>query len=226
MKKIIILICFLSIQKQIYAFFLRSIKVGSAVALLSSVGLSSKKYFNNNKANLISEKDPEFYEFCQKVRRKVGIRNNIIFKFMKSDNEMAFYNTQEKIIYINQDYYRANKSITLNTIVHELEHYRQVHKFAGSYHGYDDKLLETGADAASAGFFDCSHCLNIVSSYRSVEYDDGYFNTIDYDCYKKRLLENPKECDGCQKKKQGLEPNWSDYVSFSIENKSKQWFWS
>ena len=172
----------------------------------------------------VSELDPEFYQCCKKVAGLVGIKENLNFIFYETNSLnfftiVGYYQAGRKSIYINHEFYKANKALTIDTLVHELEHYRQFNNYSGSYKGKEPKFLETGADAAAAGFFECIDCLKKVRSNKnSIDLaKKGYFYKNDYQCYVDRLKENPRLCNACIKNRQWFQKDssisWSDYLS-------------
>jgi hypothetical protein len=236
MKKVMFVLLLLSYSNgTIFSCSAAQIKIGAKLGLIGSVltGLTVSWQVYNDTSSLIEVQDPEFNQFCQKLVVAIGIKEKMQFKFHRgklSEDTLGFYPSGRTIfnkiipgsrtVYINKDYYQKNKSKTLGVIRHELEHHCQVNKYRGSYHGGDDKLMETGADAAAAGFFDCIGCLEIVanSSGNSKKSSDlGYFTKAHYECYLALLRENKKYCDGCKKSKAWLSTSnsakWSDYLS-------------
>jgi hypothetical protein len=176
---------------------------------------------------LVSQVDPEFYEICKQVVKRMGIEEEVVFKFYDTDDkkykeEIAHYRAQDKTIYLNKRKYderiqSKQYSLILGTVAHELEHYRQSNNYLGSYHGSDSILRETGADAAMAGFFDCLNCLlqrQDQSDLYNVE--RGYFNPEDYADYVARLEEDKNHCDACIKMDQGIDFQLSDCLSFEM----------
>lgn len=231
MKKVLLIFLFLFQYGTVCSCSATQIKLGAkiglAASLLTGFTISWQNY--NDTSSLIEVQDPEFNKVCQKIIKILGIKEKVQFKFHKgklSENVLGFYPFHStlftnkiipgsKTVYINRDYYNKNKSMTIHTIVHELEHHRQVNKYPGSYHGNNEKLMETGADAAAAGFFDCIECLQSNMSKASFN-DKGYFNQKDYECYLTRLKEKTTYCNGCKKNNSWLGNNeaaWSDYLS-------------
>ncbi len=127
-------------------------------------------------------------------------------------------------VLINSNYKNQKnaKSVVIHIIAHELEHVRQLlcnqdtQKYSDSYDFkktplcWDDVKrnlkLETGADAASCDYQDCSVCLQAAQTRSEHEHNPkdtdlgyfttshGYFSKQDYDLWIKRAQENDALC--------------------------------
>ena len=127
-------------------------------------------------------------------------------------------------VLINDNYKNQKnaKSVVIHIIAHELEHVRQflchqdTQKYSDSYDDTKTPLclddvkqnlrIETGADAASCDYQDCSVCLQAVQTRCQHVHDPkdtdlgyfttshGYFSKQDYDLWIQRAQENDALC--------------------------------
>ncbi len=127
--------------------------------------------------------DPKIYELFLKIKKDLGITENIDLRIGNNDRGMhssATHNNALKTIFLNNNYTTWHPIARIQILAHELGHVKQYHDYPDSYHipplykilffhltGQDlgVKLkAETGADANAAGYFDCPECLQHVSN--------------------------------------------------------------
>ncbi len=155
------------------------------IALFDCVGEKIKDYPTTQDTKITH---PELYEVFLKIKKDLGITENIRLYITHSSNHSwiedtyAAYIHVSKSILLNDDLLKEHPSEIIFVIAHELEHVRQCHKYPGSYHppknfierynpfskNYDPTKLKTtvkvenGADASAAGYFDCPECLKRI----------------------------------------------------------------
>ena len=181
----------------------------------AATGIGLYYAFNIKLSNILSDKlnnsddaeilDPELYAVFLKIKKDMGITENIQFRISKpgyllNNGANAYYNYDFNIIMIDPKFYKnSHPNMIIHTLVHELEHVRQYLGSVGSYPTSQTNILisklqgkhsktgahlkvETGADASAAGYFDCHDCLKNVQKNHGPEYNpsnlvSGYFTT-------------------------------------------------
>ena len=176
----------------------------------------------------VKEVDPDLYTVFLRIKKDMGVMEDIHFRILiddynnilasdslgysfmhccVDDNDNATSATN--ILLLNKCCYGLPKAMIIQTIAHELEHFRQYHKYIGSYHpsirirkDKDILRVETGADAAAAGYLDCPECLKDCAKNKfphephETEFGcfsspNGYFSKEDFDPYIERA-----KCEG------------------------------
>jgi hypothetical protein len=176
----------------------------------------------------VEEKDPELYNVFLKIKEDYGIVEDIHFRMLKplnatnlntletdayflyADNDPAFVNYP--FLIINSAYKSWTQPETIHILAHELEHCRQRAAHSGSYSLKNNKeqgsniLSEQAADAASADYQYCKHCLNEIvtrfghthepkdTDFGSITTSKGYFSCLDYMIYQQRAQEANALC--------------------------------
>ncbi len=159
---------------------------------------------------------PELYKVFLRIKEDLGISEDVPIRIVKEGSDVIgtaggfFFPALDSIV-LAAHYRTRNTSDLISTIVHELEHYKQLHKYYGSFHAdflepynHVELRVETAADAAAAGYFDCPECLKDRAYGRSflkhdpretdegyITTEEGYFSKQDYDDYIKRA-----QCEG------------------------------
>jgi hypothetical protein len=133
--------------------------------------------------------DPELYALFLKIKKDLGITENIDFRIASFENSglqgaPAAYSHQFQTIMLMKDYKKIDKNQIIYLLSHELEHVRQYLHYPGSYQiaTYGDLKeslnlgeqsptgihlkAETGADANAMGYFDCPECLKYNAADR------------------------------------------------------------
>ena len=173
--------------------------------------------------------DSDLYKVILRIKKDIGISDNVPVRIAKKGfapkyfgdkdtkaSARAYYSSYLDCIVLSHKYRSWNKSSLIATLVHEFEHYRQYHKYHGSYGSdfeeKDNLKLETGADAAAAGYFDCPKCLKELQETKGIhapyETDEGYFSSPggyfsndDYQPYIDRVMEDCELCHAHEVKK-------------------------
>jgi len=173
------------------------------------------------------------------------------------DRSPAFTESHFHNIFINDRVLLFfSKPLMIAVLAHELEHYRQFNKYIGSYQPayftkntptaaqllangiFPEKFnaeklkLETGADAAAAGFLSCPDCIEAPKSHSEsfISYDPtivagshfnsktGYFSPQDYNEY----IENAKrDCIQCRAHTEGTHNDPSTPLSHFLPPTAK-----
>ncbi len=176
--------------------------------------------------------DPEIYKLFLKIKEALGVTENINFRIGTAEciileNNIASYNWNFNTLTLHEDYKNLDPINLIQTIAHELEHMKQFYHYPDSYHipsfkeliyskkqGIQSKTgihlkAETGADANTAGYFDCPKCLeylannrenpllkhnpqNLPSGYFTTQL--GYFSEKDYKDYIARACLDGELC--------------------------------
>lgn len=157
----------------------------------------------------IADVDPELYSVILKIKKDIGIAEDVPVRIAKKGKSilpadaLGAYNPRLDCIFLQNDINVQRRSNLIHILVHEFEHYRQNHNYHGSFHvkhlnpeqiKKTNLSQETGADAASAGYFDCPDCLKEIQAdawpHNPHETDQGHFSTpkgyfsnTDYDDY-------------------------------------------
>lgn len=192
-SKVQVFISFTNIQSEVQCAAIRARSVIEAI-----------KRYQHYMLNFDFCSDQSLLDLYYQIAKKCGIEESNVppLFVMKSDCDFKGFNNENihgvfslDRIAISKN--RASLSIDnphlIETLAHELEHYRQKNKYAGSYHGDDSVMKETGADAAAAGYVECYQCLRKIASCSQEQQDSsGYFCQDDYLPYLIRAKE-----EGC-----------------------------
>lgn len=169
---------------------------------------SDQRFLNSQKAELIA---PKLNSTFLKIKKLLGIQEDIHLRINTNTdnfslNADALFLPQYNCIIINAEYSNWSPFQIIRTLVHELEHVKQIYHYPDSYKlsslkAYQTSKIkgkksetgehlkaETGADASAAGFFDCPECLHEISKqyekaknpllkYNPEELQSGYFTT-------------------------------------------------
>jgi predicted SprT family Zn-dependent metalloprotease len=152
-----------------------------------------RQYILNNSDDL-SVVNPLLYEVCLQIKKDYGIAENIDFRVAHSGtnfilpNAGAVYFSDQDMIIFSSQYKNMSKPRLIHLIAHELEHFRQKHKYPTSFHENFEEITdwhlraETAAEAAALDYQYCQKCLSSQSyldthTHEPHENEYGYFSS-------------------------------------------------
>lgn len=187
----------------------------TAVVVQEVINIQQKiNYYKKNNEFLDKQKlhsreveNQRLLKIFENLKKELSVPDNVQLRFVdmkavstEKDTSFiwtAYFNSDSNIIYLSRDYYSSIFFIRnpelIGTLVHELEHVRQFAKCSGSYHGKNSWQKEQGADAATAGYFNCWVCLCENAKALGLT-ERGYFGEDDYNSYIARAKEENKLC--------------------------------